>query len=359
MSTLALGLETGFTAALATIRHSQPGVSWQLVRHSIAAFSQSTLLCLRAYSRSSRSSSSSSSSDVFGPLPVLLQRRVVVTGIGMVTPLGVGVENSWSRLIQGHTGVRKLQPDDLPADHRQHMQQLPCQVIAAVPRAEAEAAAKAAGVDKRRNSPFISHALVAAAEAMHDANWHPSTLTEQAATGVSIGAGMSCTTEIADAGALITANSLRKVSPYFVPRILINMAAGAVSIEHQLQGPNHAVSTACATGIHCVGDAFRMVQRGDAEVMLAGATEACIDAISIGGFCRLKALSTSFNNQPEQASRPFDAARVSSVTKLGHSVLLSAWQSKLVWRGYIGHELVLAFMQHAFTCIQQLHSSPW
>jgi 3-oxoacyl-[acyl-carrier-protein] synthase II len=114
------------------------------------------------------------------------------------------------------------------------------------------------------------HDCVPPLQALADAQWAPSTAEQQAATGVSIGAGMSCTSEIADAGALITAAKLRRVSPYFVPRILINMAAGAVSIRHQLRGPNHAVSTACATGVHCIGDAFRMVQRGDADVMVAG-----------------------------------------------------------------------------------------
>lgn len=231
--------------------------------------------------------------------------------------------------------------------HRAHVSQLPCQVVAAVPRQQADEAAAAAGVDPRRHSPFISYAMIAAAEvgkhrnhaqpacgkhrpagcdmttacckscvrwwdtccgpqrqaghrldklhaipavcspvlchaavlhhamlclpqALADAQWRPNTPQQQAGTGVSIGAGMSCTSKIAEAGALIAAAKLRRVSPYFVPRILVNMAAGAVSISHQLRGPNHAVSTACATGVHCIGDAFRMVQRGDADVMVAG-----------------------------------------------------------------------------------------
>jgi 3-oxoacyl-[acyl-carrier-protein] synthase II len=290
------------------------------------------------------------------------------------------------------------------------MRQLPCQVVAAVPREAAEAAAHAAGADPRRHPAFISYAMAAAAEvrssvcaktvstraatrpptctphaahthaqALADAGWRPSTPAQQAATGVSLGAGMSCITEVAEAGALITSDKLRRLSPYFVPRILINMAAGAVSIAHALQGPNHAVSTACATGVHCIGDAFRMVQRGDAQVMVAGAarradagtrrarlralacscsaracmcgavrahvrapvnltvldtaalrrarappgaTEACIDAISLGGFCRLKALSTGFNDQPHEASRPFDARRDGFVMGEGAAVLV-------------------------------------
>lgn len=245
-----------------------------------------------------------------------------MTGIGIVSPLGVGASSSWERLVHGHTGVKRLQEEDLPESHRPHMQQLPCQVVATVPRAAAEAAAAAAGVDPRRSSPFISFAQIAAAEALQDAGWQPQTAADRAATGVSIGAGMSCTSEISDAGALIAAGKLRRLSPYFVPRILVNMAAGAVSITHGLRGPNHAVSTACATGVHCIGDAFRMVQRGDAQLMLAGATEACIDAISLGGFCRLKALSTGFNDEPEKASRPFDAARDGFVMGEGAAVLL-------------------------------------
>lgn len=260
--------------------------------------------------------------DPFGAPPQLPQRRVVVTGIGMVTPLGVGVHDSWQRLLEGRTGVQRLQPEHLPEAHRSALSQLPCQVVAAVPRQEADEAAAAAGVDPRRHSPFIAYALIAAAEALSDAQWRPSTPEQQAATGVSLGAGMSCTSEIAEAGSLITSAKLRRLSPYFVPRILVNMAAGAVSMTHQLQGPNHAVSTACATGVHCIGDAFRMVQRGDADVMLAGATEACIDAISLGGFSRLKALSTGFNEEPERASRPFDAARDGFVMGEGAAVLV-------------------------------------
>lgn len=132
-------------------------------------------------------------------------------------------------------------------------------------------------------------------QALADAQWQPSTPEQQAATGVSIGAGMSCTSEIAEAGALIAAAKLRRVSPYFVPRILINMAAGAVSIRHQLRGPNHAVSTACATGVHCIGDAFRMVQRGDAEVMVAGGWMSCAAGRLEERGCRVGMLHTSLS----------------------------------------------------------------
>ncbi|KIZ03127.1 3-ketoacyl-CoA-synthase [Monoraphidium neglectum] len=172
----------------------------------------------------------------------------------------------------------------------------------------------------------MEFALCAAAEAstaaLADAGWAPSTPEQRAATGVCIGAGIGSTTDTADAATLIAAGRLRRVSPYFVPRILPNMAAGAVSIRHSLQGPNLAPSTACATGVHAVGDAFRAVQRGDADVMLAGAAEAAIDAIGLGGFSRLKALSTAYNATPERASRPFDAGRDGFVMGEGAGVLV-------------------------------------
>lgn len=159
-------------------------------------------------------------------------------------------------------------------------------------------------------------------QALQDANWKCSTDEDRAATGVAIGAGMSCTADLAEAGALLHQGKLRRLSPFFVPRILVNMAAGAVSIAHGLQGPNHAASTACTTGAHGIGDAFRMVQRGEADVMLAGGTESCVDAVSLAGFARLKALSTQYNNAPAAASRPFDKGRDGFVMGEGAGVVV-------------------------------------
>lgn len=157
---------------------------------------------------------------------------------------------------------------------------------------------------------------------MRDAGWAPTTEAERQATGVAIGAGMSCTTDIAEAGVLLECGKLRRLSPFFIPKVLVNMAAGAVSIAHGLRGPNHAAATACATGAHGIGDAFRLIRSGDADVMLAGGTEACVDAVALGGFSRLKALSTRYNATPEAASRPFDKGRDGFVMGEGAGVVV-------------------------------------
>ncbi|KAI3436110.1 hypothetical protein D9Q98_002168 [Chlorella vulgaris] len=260
--------------------------------------------------------------DPFGDLPPQLARRVVVTGLGLVTPLGVGVATVWERLLAGASGVRKLEAADLPEAHRLVLPQLPCQVVACVPQDELAAVPWAAQEDPRRTARFMSYALTAAAEALQDSGWHPETAEQRRATGVAIGAGMSSTADMAEAGVLLAEGKLRRLSPYFVPKTLVNMAAGAVSIKYGLQGPNHAVATACATGAHALGDAFSMIRRGDADVMLAGGTESCVDAVALAGFSRLKALSTQFNDDPAAASRPFDARRDGFVMGEGAGVVV-------------------------------------
>jgi 3-oxoacyl-[acyl-carrier-protein] synthase II len=250
-------------------------------------------------------------------------RRVVVTGIGLVTPLGTGVERVWERLIKGDTAIRALTEEDLPPDHRSAFSSLPSKVIGCVDRDQlSNAPWYPADRDLRREAPFVTFATAAAAEALLDAQWAPKTEQDRQQTGVAIGAGMSCTTDMAEAGALLKDGKLRRLSPFFVPRTLVNMAAGAVSMQFGLQGPNHAVSTACASGAHGIGDAFRMVQRGDATVMVAGGTEACVDAVALGGFSRLKALSIKYNDDPAKASRPFDKERDGFVLGEGAGILV-------------------------------------
>ena len=253
-----------------------------------------------------------------------MNKRVLITGVGLVTPLGLGRDENWARLMRGETGVRRLQPEDLPKAHEGLLSSLPSQVAGLVPRPIARRAIADMKQDLSRLSPFMQFAMLAADEALRDANLTELTDDQRKRTGVAIGSGMSSTMEIYEAGQVIAEGKLRRLSPFFVPRILNNMAAGAISIRYGLHGPIHSVSTACATGVHSIGDAFRMIQRGDADVMLAGSSESCIDAISIGGFSRLKALSTSYNDEQlaHLASRPFDSDRDGFVIGEGAGVMV-------------------------------------
>ena len=248
-------------------------------------------------------------------------RRVVVTGMGLVTPLGVGLRENWRRLLEGASGVRAVEAADLPQGE-QGLGSLPSRVVGRVPAAQLDAVDWKVDFDRRRTSPFMAYALVAAEEALRQARWRPEDEAGRQETGVSIGAGMSCTSEFTDAALLLGEGRLRRLSPFFIPKVLVNMPAGLVSIRHGFQGPNHAASTACASGAHAIGDAFRMVKYGDANVMVAGGAEACIDAVTMAGFCRLKALSTRFNDAPAAASRPFDARRDGFVLGEGAGILV-------------------------------------
>lgn len=283
----------------------------------------------------------------FAPPPTRLQRRVVVTGLGLVTPLGVGVALNWSRLNNGEHGMVKLGKD---------FESFPCTVAACVPRGTGEGKFDASRViDKassRTQSPdYISFAIAAAAEALGDAGLleqsaahAPSTATPASIKGpysserigVAIGTGIggideTGATAVALAGG--AAAGQRKVSPFFVPRILVNMAAGNVSIKFGLQGPNHAVSTACATGANAIGDAFRMIKYGDAECMVAGGTEGCVNPIAIAGFSRAKALATRYNDDPGHASRPFDADRDGFVLGEGAGIVVLEEMQSAIQRG--------------------------
>lgn len=256
------------------------------------------------------------------PPPEIPQRRVVVTGLGLVTPLGAGVQVSWDRLIALKTGVQALSAESLRLKDPGLLQQLPSRVAALVPRGSA---AGDFDVEKWLNSTspaFIAYAQCAAEEALTDANWHPQDAADLERTGVAIGGGIGSINDILEAAHLINKKELRRLTPFFVPRILINMAAGHVSIRHGFKGPNHAVVTACASGAHSLGDAARMVKFGDADVMVAGGTESSIDPLSMAGFCRARALSTKFNDNPTHSSRPFDQARDGFVMGEGAGVVV-------------------------------------
>ncbi|KAK9924434.1 hypothetical protein M0R45_032801 [Rubus argutus] len=271
-------------------------------------------------------------STSFDPPPLLHSRRVVVTGLGLVTPLGCGVESTWKRLIEGDCGVRGLTLEDLKMNgfdaetQLYTFDQLTSKVAAIVPcgtnSGEFNEDLWLNSKEYRSIARFIGYALCAADEALKDASWMPTEPEQKERTGVSVGGGTGSISDILDAAQLICEKRIRRLSPFFIPRILINMAAGHVSMKYGFQGPNHAAVTACATGAHSLGDATRMIQFGDSDVMVAGGTESSIDALSIAGFCRSRALSTKYNFSPQEASRPFDCGRDGFVIGEGSGILV-------------------------------------
>jgi len=246
-------------------------------------------------------------------------RRVVVTGLGIVCPLGAGVETVWRRLIAGESGLRKIdqfQVDDLPA-----------KVAGVIPRGEgSEGAFNADAVlepkEQRKVDDFITFAMAAAEEALADAGWAPQTEDDRCATGVLIGSGIGGLQGIEEAAHILRDKGPRRISPFFIPGRLINLASGQVSIRHGLKGPNHAVVTACSTGAHAIGDASRLIALGDADVMVAGGTESPICRIAVAGFSACRALSTAFNDEPERASRPYDKLRDGFVMGEGAGIVV-------------------------------------
>ncbi|TDH65870.1 hypothetical protein CCR75_001318 [Bremia lactucae] len=251
--------------------------------------------------------------------PLAPCRRVVVTGLGAVTPFGVGVNRSWNALLDSQCAIKTL-------DTLVHTG-LSCTIGASVPRKNEDGAFITRNWVNPKNiraqePDFIAFALAAADEALKDSGWSPQSDEERERAGVAIGAGMGNIQEIMDVGQLITEKKYKRVSPFFITRILINLAAGHVSIEHGLKGPNHSCVTACATGCHSIGDAANMIRRGIADVMVAGGTEASLNEISICAFVRAQALSTKFNDRPQEASRPFDSQRDGFVMGEGAGVLV-------------------------------------
>jgi 3-oxoacyl-[acyl-carrier-protein] synthase II len=248
-----------------------------------------------------------------------MMRRVVVTGLGLVSPLGCGVGVNWNRLIGGESGIGAIQSFDVT--------DLPAKVAAQVPRGEtAEGRFNAddwvAPKEQRRMDAFIVFALAAATEAVADSGWVPETEEESCRTGVLIGSGIGGLSEIARNAILVENGQTRKVSPFFIPAALINLASGHVSIKYGFRGPNHSVVTACATGAHAIGDAARLIMWEDADVMVAGGAEAAICRLGIAGFSAARALSTRFNDTPEKASRPWDRDRDGFVMGEGAGVVI-------------------------------------
>jgi 3-oxoacyl-[acyl-carrier-protein] synthase II len=253
-------------------------------------------------------------------------RRVVVTGIGMVTPLAWGTEKTWAAILAGKSGAGRISTFDA-TDYA-------CQVACEVPRVDGRGGGGPdidgsfdpeqvmSGRERRRIDDFILYAVAAADEAVKDAGWTPQDEADRRRTGVILGSGIGGLATIAETAVELHEKGPRRVSPFFIPSALINLASGHVSIRYGFKGPNHAVVTACATGAHAIGDASRLIQYGDADVMVAGGAEASVCPIGIAGFIACRALSTDFNATPTKASRPYDKDRDGFVMGEGAGVLV-------------------------------------
>ncbi|MDX8526871.1 beta-ketoacyl-ACP synthase II [Mesorhizobium sp. MSK_1335] len=246
-------------------------------------------------------------------------RRVVVTGLGLLSPFGMGVEHSWRELLSGRSACRRVtefEVDDLA-----------CKIAHVIPRGDGSNGtfnpeAVLEPKELRKIGDFILYGIAAADEALADSGWEPETHEDQCATGVLIGSGIGGIDGIAENAMILKERGPRRISPFFIPGQIINLVSGQVSIRHGLKGPNHAVVTACSTGAHAIGDAARLIMWGDADVMLAGGTEAPITRLSIAGFAACRALSTERNDTPETASRPYDRDRDGFVMGEGAGVVV-------------------------------------
>ena len=249
-------------------------------------------------------------------------RRVVVTGVGLVTPLGNGVDTSWERLIGAQSGIRAITSFDVS--------DLPSKIAGQVPIADGDDAPAGSfnfddvvsGKERRRMDNFIIFGLAAADEAVRDAGWTPDDEESLERTGVLIGSGIGGLPEIEHGAGVVANEAVRRLSPFFIPASLINLASGHVSIRFGFKGPNHAVVTACSSGAHAIGDAARMIMLDDADVMVAGGAEAAVCRLGMAGFAQARALSTGFNDTPEKASRPYDKDRDGFVIGEGAGIVV-------------------------------------
>ena len=233
-------------------------------------------------------------------------RRVVVTGLGLVTPLASGVEATWTRLLEGRSGAGRVEKFEVS--------DIACQIACQVPRGDGSDGSFNPDQwmepkEQRKVDDFILFGIAAATQALRDADWAPKTYEDQCASGVLIGSGIGGLGGIYETSILLKEKGPRRISPFFIPGRLINLISGYVSIQHGLKGPNHSVVTACSTGAHAIGDAARLIGLGDADVMVAGGAESAVTRIGLAGFAACRALSTGFNDRPTQGSRPYDKDR--------------------------------------------------
>src|ERR1700726_1999084 len=248
-----------------------------------------------------------------------LMRRVVVTGLGLVTPLASGVEQKWQRPPAGESGIARVE--------KFNVSDITCKIAGQVPRGDGTGGTFNPDQwmepkEQRKGDEFIIFAMCAARQAIEDSGWMPTPHGDQFRSGVLIGSGIGGIEGIAETAIILKEKGPRRVSPFFIPGRLINLASGYVSIEFGLKGPNHSVVTACSTGAHAIGDASRLIALGDAEVMVAGGAESPINRLSLAGFAACRALSTAFNDEPKRASRPYDRDRDGFVMGEGAGILV-------------------------------------
>ena len=246
-------------------------------------------------------------------------RRVVVTGMGIACPLGLGVEYVWRRMLNAESGITSIQSFDT--------KDLPCKIAGQVPpgnRASGglDLAEWVPVKDQKKMDRFVHLAMAAGGEAIEDSGWTPETEDERCATGVMIGSGIGGLQTIYEGSLLVAQGKARRLSPFFIPAALINLASGHLSIKYGFKGPNHSVVTACATGVHAIGDAARLIMWGDADVMVAGGAEAGVCELGIAGFSASRALSTGFNDRPTEGSRPWDKDRDGFVMGEGAGIVV-------------------------------------
>tara|TARA_Y100000590_G_scaffold457803_1_gene611188 strand:+ start:6043 stop:7308 length:1266 start_codon:yes stop_codon:yes gene_type:complete len=245
-------------------------------------------------------------------------RRVVVTGLGLVTPLGVGVDYVWKELVSGKSGIKKIYKFDVS--------DLPVKIAAQIPKGNEKGHYNPDDwlepKEQRKVDDFITYSICASDQAISDSGWVTDTYDKQIRTGVLIGSGIGGLEGIEEASLILKEKGPRRISPFFIPGRLINLASGQISIRNKLKGPNHAVVTACSTGSHAIGDAARLIKYGDADVMIAGGTESPLCRLSIAGFAACKALATKYNEYPEKGSRPFDEDRDGFVMGEGAGIVV-------------------------------------
>ena len=258
-------------------------------------------------------------------------RRVVVTGLGMLTPLGNGVDINWKRLISGQSGIRKISDFDVSDISCKIAGQIPLKIDD--PEAGLDIDQWIEPRDQKRIDRFIAYGIISAMQAVEDSGWKPKNDEEKHRTGVILGSGIGGLETIAKTTELMISKGPRKVSPFFIPSALINLLSGQVSIKYGFKGPNHSVVTACSTGAHAIGDASRIIRYGDADVMVAGGAEAACCRIGMAGFAAARALSTSFNDNPSVSSRPWDQARDGFVMGEGSGVLVLEERQHAIARG--------------------------